>query len=220
MATIAVVSNVQVLLDGHGVSPDVLVLSVQTLLREVDVVEVVRAPAVVRPRLKFRFGDSVAPADSLRRNVPLVVASGRVAFAAGSLRRLRNNSEIPGRCLTRVLFPGPGGDALLACWSAQWLASYGGDFRQLLEADLDFDREHLSATSPMARSWVLAEAIGVALADDAGTNVDLWRQRTGLGLDAAQLWASRVRAPAGVARRRMSRWQHRRQRAALSRTGR
>jgi hypothetical protein len=143
-----------------------------------------------------------------------------VVFASGAVRRMVRHTSVPGRSVTRVLVAGLGDTEYPACWSASWLRLYQGSLLSLVDADLSFDRAHLSARSPKARSWLTAERVGLALVGDQPESLTRWARRTGWSLDAQQAWASIVRGPAGEARRRMARRRHRRRASSVARAGR
>jgi hypothetical protein len=214
------VSEVQVVLDGRGVEERVLAASVTSLLRDVGQVELAHLEPEAMNALRARFAGGVAEAGSLRPGVPLLVSPGRVAFASGAVRRMVRHTSVPGRSVTRVLVAGLGDTEYPACWSASWLRLYQGSLLSLVDADLSFDRAHLSARSPKARSWLTAERVGLALVGDQPESLTRWARRTGWSLDAQQAWASIVRGPAGEARRRMARRRHRRRASSVARAGR
>lgn len=204
------VVNAQVLLDGRGAGLDDVLLSAARLRRSSRPVEVVNTPKPTWKALRGAFGASVVPTAGLRRDVPLVVVSGRVALASGAVRRLVAHSDVRGRCVTRVLVPGLNEAQQVTCWSTAWLKSYGGDVADLLDADLAFDREHLPPGSPTARSWVLADQIGVSVVEDIGGRTAMWARSTGMRLDLGRLWGTSVRGPAGSVKRRLARKRQRR----------
>lgn len=204
-------TDLQVLLDPRGATQQELSAGVATLLAQVPHVEVVGPTHAQLADLLRRFGSRVSRAGHLRAGVPVLVTSGRVCWGAGSVRRVLKELATPGRSLTRVLVPGlPAGQGQVACWSAQWLDGFAGSVVDLVDADLAFDRIHLSRESPLARSWVRADVIGLAPATEVGTgDVGRWSRLTGVALARQELVAS-LRAPLGAARRRLTR---RRQRA-------
>ena len=207
-------TDLQVLLDARGATDQDLRASVSTLLRQVSTVEIVHADETRLADLMDRFGSRVGPAERVRANVPVLVASARVCFAAGAVRRILADLSTTGRALTRVLLEDlPAAQGQIACWAPQWLAGYGGSLGDLVAADLDFDREHLSHESPVIRSWISADAVGVALAATVGEDPERWARRTGRVRGREELIAA-VRAPAGVARRRLGRRMQRRRSAA------
>lgn len=197
--------------DGPGVGTADPVRCVATLLRQVESVHLINTSPTSARLLKERFGSAIHTETPSLSGLPLLVTSGRVAFAWGSVHRLRQQSEIPGRCVTRVLLPGPDGGELTRCWSRQWLASFEGELGDLLRADLSFDREHLPHSSPTARAWVRGDELGLALTADVGDNLIAWHRRVGVHLGASRWWSNHIRARAGVARRHMARRRQRNQ---------
>lgn len=210
-------TDLQVLLDAHGTGPQELSTAAATLLASVPGVELVRATAGQADLLAGRFGGRVLPTDlrtaPVRREVPVLVASGRAAYARGAVRRVLADLATPGRLLTCVLVPGDDVGQRLACWSPEWLGGYAGTLEDLVGADLDFDRRHLPAGSPVARAWLRADAVGLARAQDVAEDPAGWARTTGLRLERDAAVAA-VRAPLGAARRRASRWRQRRGRSA------
>jgi len=204
------VVEVQTVLSARGVPPEELVISVRSLLFSVRSLAVAHADEPTMQGLRDRFGESVRGLDSHRPGVPLLVAPGRVVFAFGAVRRILAQTGVPGRCVTRVYLPGLEDGQYVACWSASFLRLYPGPLASLVEADLDFDRTHLSVSSPTARSWVPAHALGVSTVGDVSGDLRRWWLATGLALDARSWWSTGVRGPAGGARRRLARRGHRR----------
>lgn len=205
------VTDLQVLLDPRGVTSKEMFASVGTLLGQVPHVEVVEPTDSQIADLLRRFDSRVSRASCPRAGVPVLVTSGHLCWAAGSVRRVLKDLATPGRSLTRVLVPGlPAAEGQAACWGPQWLAGFTGSVTDLVDADLAFDRDHLPRASPLARSWVRADAIGLAPVAEVGADsAQRWSRMAGLDLARQELLAS-VRAPLGSARRRLGR---RRQRA-------
>ena len=114
-------NDLQVLLDAHGAGAEELSTAATTLLASVPGVELVRATDAQADQLTSRFGDRLLPLDlrsaAGRRDVPVLVAPGRAAFARGAVRRLLADLETPGRCLTCVLVPGDDVGTRVACWA-------------------------------------------------------------------------------------------------------
>lgn len=214
------VIELQVLLDARGATPEEVATAAGTLLGSVPQLQVVRADEAQTALLTARFGERTPGLQlgtgRLRRDVPLLVAPGTAAYARGAVRRVLADLATPGRCLTCVLVPGQDVGPRVACWAPGWLSGYAGTLADLVEADLAFDREHLPAGSPVARSWLRADAVGVVPAAEVGAEGDAWSRRTGLRLDRDAVIAS-VRAPLGSARRRAARRRQRRAQAHRSR---
>lgn len=214
------VIDIQVLLDGRGATSEEHETCARSLLTSVPIVELVHTDPAGAAVLQSQFPGRVEVAERLRSGVPVLVSSGRALFAAGALRRILADNARPDRCVTRLYVPGLEVSERLACWSPFWLSTYDGGMAALVDAGEDFDRDHLPVSSPMARHWIRGEDVGVALAAETAGNVRVWSRRTGLGLDARQVWGSYVRAPAGVSRRRLARWRQRRQSEVAPRAGR
>ena len=212
-------ADLQVLLDPRGVTDEELRASVSTLLLQVPTVELVHPKQTRLESLTARFGRRVTRAGQLRTDVPVLVASGRVCFASCCVRRILAEVSTPGRLLTRVLIPhAPVVEGQVTCWSPQWIAGYAGTLEGLVDADLDFDREHLPGRSSVVRSWIRADAVGVALASTVGEGREdpqRWSRRVGRELVLQELVAG-ARAPAGALRRRIDRSEQRRRYAATS----
>lgn len=210
-------NELQVVLDARGAEPSELTTAAATLLAAVPGLEVLGARDDQVALLRERSGDRVLPLDArsgtLRRDVPVLVAPARAAYARGAVRRLLADLATPGRCLTCVLVPGSEVGARLACWAADWLTGWSGTLSELVDADLDFDRRHLPPGSPVARAWLRADVVGIAPAASVGEDPDRWARRTGLALDRDAAVAA-ARAPLGAARRRASRWRQRRLRTS------
>ncbi|WP_435201162.1 hypothetical protein [Janibacter sp. GS2] len=209
-------ADLQVLLDPRGVTGEELRAGVGTLLTQVPAVELVHPTRVQSADLTGRFGSRVISAVRLRTDVPVLVTSGDVCFASGAVRRVLAELDTPGRSLTRILLSdSPVVVGQVACWAPQWLSGYSGTVEGLVEADLDFDREHLSRTSSVVRSWVRADAVGMAPASTVGEDPQRWSRRTGRAL-VVQDVLTVARAPAGAVRRRLERSGQRRRYAASS----
>lgn len=203
----------QVLIDPRGATEQELRTSIATLLHQVPGVELVDPTPSQLAGLTDHFGARVRPAGALRPDVPVLVGSGRVCWAAGSVRRILADLAIPGRSLTRVVVHGlPVPEGQVACWAPDWVAGFTGTPAELARVDLGFDRAHLPRRSPVARSWLRADAVGVALVSDV-EDVRRWSRRTSLLLTGQRLAAS-VRAPLGALRRRVRRWGQRRRHEA------
>lgn len=207
-------SRLQVVVDGENDGAQIaavgLVNCVQTLLTQTESVHVINVSAAVGDELRARFGKGIGSLATITSGQALLLTSARAVFASGSTRRMSWHSEMPGRCLTRVLLPGIGGQNLVRCFSAKWLASFDGDLADLVRADLTFDRQHLPTSSPTARAWVRGDELGVALAANVDGDLSAWQRRVGAQLDVQRWWGQQVRARAGVARRRLSRRRQRR----------
>lgn len=209
-------ADLQVLLDPRGVTDEELHASVSTLLTQVPTVDLVHPMQARIESLTSRFGSRVVRATQLRSDVPVLVASGRVCFAACCVRRILAELSTPGRMLTRVLVPdAPVVEGQVACWSPQWVAGYDGTLEGLVDADLDFDREHLPRRSSVVRSWIRADDVGVALASRVAEEPQRWSRRMGRELVLQEL-VTGARAPAGALRRRIDRSEQRRGYAATS----
>jgi len=202
--------EVQVVLSARGVGADELAPSVRSLLQSVRTLRPAPADSADGRMLEEHFGGSVRAAGALRPGVPLLVVPAGVVVAWGAIRRLRAHTEVPGRCVTRVFLPGSREAEFLACWSTSFLRLYEGSLDSLVDADLSFDRAQLSPASPKARSWLPAPAVGVAVVGEVGDDLASWSRRTGMALEARQVWASTVRGPAGGVKRRLARRRHRR----------
>jgi len=212
------VLDVQVVLNGRNATAGDLAASAQSLLGSLGGLQLAHTDEETVRVLRERFGASVSAFEVLRPGVPLLVAPGGVVFAVGAVRRVVAQTEVPGRRVSRVFLPGLGPQEHLACWSASFLRSYQGSIAALVDADLAFDREHLSHSSPQARTWLPAHAVGVALTSEIGGDLARWSRRTGLALDARGVWTKSVRGPAGAVRRRLLRRRHRRQGAGVPRS--
>lgn len=202
--------DVQVLLDGRDADPQEAATAAGTLLRAVKQVELVHTAEATRIMLQDRYAASVRPAGELRRDVPVLVTSPRVIFAAGALRRIVKRAHGQGRVVTRVFIPGLSEGQQVTCWSPAWLSSYEGGAADLLDAGLDFDRENLPPGSPTARLWVRGDELGVSLSADVEGKVAVWVARTGAELEARRFWGESVRGRAGVAKRHLARCRQRR----------
>lgn len=208
------VTDPQVLIDPRGATEQELRTSVATLLDQVPGVELVDPTPTQLADLTDRFGARVRPADAVRSDVPVLVGSGRVCWAAGAVRRILADLATPGRSLTRVVVHGlPVSEGQVACWAPRWVAGFTGTAADLARVDLGFDRDHLPRTSPVVRSWLRADAVGVTLVSDVGEDARRWSRRTGLLLTGQRLAAS-VRAPLGALRRRVRRRSQRRRHEA------
>lgn len=209
----------QVLIDPRGATEQELRTSVATLLDQVHHVQLVDPAPDQLADLTRRHGARVTLADVLRTDVPVLVGSGRVCWASGAVRRVLADLATPGRSLTRVVVDGlPVLEGQVACWSPRWTAGFTGSPAELARVDLAFDRDHLPRTSPVVRSWLRADAVGVALVADVGEDARRWSRRTGLALAGEHL-AATVRAPLGTLRRRVRRrGQRRRHEAGTHRT--
>lgn len=204
----------QVLLDTRGATERELRASLATLLDQVSVVELVGAGTGRVAELAERHGGRVRAAPEVRSGVPVLVVSGRLCWATGGVRRILADLSVPGRSLTRVVVHGlPLAEGQVACWAPEWLAGFSGTPGELSAADLRFDRQHLPHDSPVARSWLRADAVGVALVAEVGQPPQRWSRRTGRDL-ARQELLSRARAPLGALRRRVRRSRHRHLRPA------
>ena len=199
----------QVLLDTRGAREPELRASITTLLGQVPVVELVGAPTGRLAELAGRHDDRVRPAQEVRSGVPVLVGSGRLCWATGGVRRVLTDLSVPGRSLTRVVVHGlPMAEGQVACWAPEWVAGFSGTPEELTVAGLQFDRRHLPHDSPVVRSWLRADAVGVALVAELGESPERWSRRTGRVLARHELM-SRVRAPLGALRRRARRSRHR-----------
>ncbi len=211
--------ELQVLLDARGATPGELATAADTLLASVPGLEVVDADPAQLAELARRVGPRArtlvpdAADRAPRRDVPVLVAPGRAAYARGAVRRMLSELSVPGRCAVCVLVPGEDVDARVALWAPAFLGTFRGSLADLSSAGLAFDREYLPAGSPVARVWLRSDSVGIAPAADVGDGAARWALATGLRLDRDAAVAS-VRAPLGVARRRVAR---RRQRRAGSR---
>lgn len=211
-------AELQVLLDPRGATSAQLRTSVGTLLDQVPAVELVGASDDQLTELAEIFGSRTLPAQRLRHGVPVLVTSGQVCFAAGAVRRIVKQLRMPGRLLTRVLVPQrPSVAGQVACWGPTWSSGYSGTLEQLIDADLDFDREHLSRESSLARLWIRADEVGVALVSAVGPDPRQWSRRVERDLRRQDLLAL-TRAPAGAVRRRFDRRAQRRRYAATTTT--
>lgn len=209
----------QVLIDPRGATGQELRTSVASLLDQVPDVEVVNPSPSQLTDLSGHFGERVQVAGSIHPDRPVLVGSGKVCWSSGAVRRVLADLATPGRSLTRVVVHGlPVSEGQIACWAPGWTADFTGTPAELARVDLDFDRAHLPRSSPVARSWLRADAVGVALVAEVGGNPRRWARRTGLQLSGQRLAAS-VRAPLGALRRRVRRrGQRRRYEAAPHRT--
>jgi hypothetical protein len=207
------VTELQVLLDARGRSVEELSVSIRTLLAQVRAVELVHVDDEVLTAVAGRSGGAVTRARQLRRGASVLVVPGSAALARGAVRRVLADLAVPGRRLTCVLVPGDLAGLRVACWSAGWVAGYGGTVEELVDAGLAFDRDHLPAGSPTARAWLRADHVGVAAVDDVGPRPGRWAWRAGaaLGRDTA---VRAARAPLGTARRRLARRRQRRRQQA------
>lgn len=195
----------QVLIDPRGATEQELRASVATLLDQVAGVELVDPSPTQLSDLTGRFGERVRAAGPTRPGAPVLIGSGRVCWARGAVRRILADLATPGRSLTRVHVPDlPVAEGQIACWAPGWVRGFAGTPAELSRVDLGFDRDRLPRTSPVVRSWVRAEAVGVALVSQVGADPRRWSRRTGLQLDGQRLVAA-VRAPLGAVRRRIRR---------------
>lgn len=205
-------TDAEVLLDVRGADRAELTVAATTLLKCVPGIGVVHADQEQQTVLTERFADRVTFPDlrtaPVPREVPLLVASARTAYARGAVRRLLADLATPGRCLSAVLVPGEPVGSRVAGWAPSWLRDYAGTLEELVNADLAFDRAHLPASSPLARAWLRGDAVGIVRAGSVDGDPDRWGRRVGLLLerDAA---VARVRAPLGAVRRRAARWRQR-----------
>ncbi len=199
------VTDPQVLIDPRGATAQELRTSVATLLDQVPEVELVNPSPSQLTDLTGHVGERVRVAGSIHPDRPVLVGSGTVCWASGAVRRLLADLATPGRSLTRVVVPGlPVAEGQVACWAPGWVADFTGTPAELARVDLAFDRDHLPRTSPVVRSWLRADAVGIALVAEIDEDPRRWARRTGLRLSGQRI-ASSVRAPLGALRRRVRR---------------
>lgn len=211
--TIAGVAGVKIVLDTRDEGVELLKGTVESLLAQGLTAHILDDAGLCTASAK-PHGTVIASADGVDADDTILLVSGPVLFAAGSVRYLRQVADIPGRVVTRVLVPGLEADRV-ALWSASWVREHRLDLVDIARADVAFDRKWLSHDSPQARAWIRADELGIAARHEVSIDGKAWARSEGRRLRLRRAYG-KIRRRVGVVKRQVSLWrQRRRMRSSL-----